>query len=306
MVQQIVTCIRQGLVRHRLTPLVLAAVIAGAAVAQDQGQDTAAGRSSEMKEIAGSLSAYQGEGPDRHPVKLRVEPLLRFSDPTRASSDASLWAWGEPGRPLALFAMELQPDPTGGVGALKWACEFISLAAGPLEVHLGNGPTDGVSPKPAPSPTDHVLWRPTKPGVTFNEFPAATKAARSPTGRLAQMKELLKRFTCTAHPGEAVALRLMPHPVVRYAEMEAGLVDGAIFAFASGTNPEALILLEARGPSPEKASWHYAIARITAAPYEVRMDRREVWSEPYHANSRNGPSGPYFTTHLPRKSPHSP
>jgi hypothetical protein len=306
MAHQVIACPRPGVLRRRLATLAVAWMISGTVRAQDHGQGTAAGRSAEMMQIAGSLSAFRGEGADRRQVKLRPEPLLRFSDPIREASDASLWAWGEPGRPLALFAMELQPDPTGAEGALKWACEFISLAADPLEVRLGNGSTDGGSSKPVPSPTDRVLWKPTKPGVAFREFPAAPTPARSPTGRLAQMKDLLKRLSCTAHPGEKVVLRLMPHPVVRYAETEAGLVDGAIFAFASGTNPEVLALLEAQGPSPEKASWHYAFARITVAPYEVRIDRREVWSEPYHSDSRNSPSAPYFTTHLPRKTAPSP
>ncbi len=259
-----------------------------------------------MTQIAGSLSAFRGEGPDLRQVKLRREPLLRFSDPIRDASDASLWAWGESGQPLALFAMELQPDPTGGEGTTKWACEFISLASDPLEVRAGDSPTDVGSPKAAPSLTDRILWRPTKPGVTFREFPDAPTPAVSSTGRLAQMKELLKRFTCTAHPGETIVLRLMPHPVVRYADTEAGLIDGALFAFASGTNPEVLILLEAQGPSSKEATWHYAVAPITVAPFEVKIDRREVWSKPYHSTARNSPSGPYFTTHLPRKTKPSP
>ncbi len=306
MAQRVVACPRPGLSRRRLATLALAGMIAGTIRAQEHTQDTTAGRSSEMMQIAGSLAAFRGEGPARHQVKLRHEPLLRFSDPIRESNDASLWAWGETGRPLALFAMELHPDPTGGKGTPKWSCEFISLADGPLEVRVGNRPTDGGSPQSVSSPTDRILWKPTKPGVAFREFPNAPPPARSPTRRLAQMKELLKRLTCTAHPAEKIVLRLMPHPLVRYAEAETGLVNGAIFAFASGTNPEVLMLLEAQGPSPEKASWHYAFAPITVAPCEVRIDRREVWSEPYHSDSRNSPSAPYFTTHLPRKTPPAP
>ncbi len=280
-------------------------MISGTVVAQDPPQPTAAGRAAEMKRIAGSLSAFRGEGLTRRPAKLRPEPLLRWSDPIREFSDASLWAWGEPGRPLALFALELYPAPSRGAGATIWACEFISLTAEPLEVRGGNGPADRDTQKPIPALTDGIRWTPMKTGVAFREFPDAPRPVASPTGRLAQMKELLQRFTCSAHPGRSVILRVMSHPVARYADTRAGLVDGAIFAFADGTNPEVLILLEARGPSSEKASWQYTVAPITVAPFEVKIDRREVWSEPYHSTSRNKPSEPYFTIHLPSNSPAS-
>ncbi|MDR3638065.1 MAG: hypothetical protein P4L84_29945 [Isosphaeraceae bacterium] len=112
------------------------------------------------------------------------------------------------------------------------------------------------------------------------------------------MQELLKGLTWTAHPDRTINLRLMPHPIVRYNEPKAGLTDGAMFAFASGTNLEGLVLIEPRGSAPEKASWQYAVALITAAPYEVSIDRREVCFEPYNPRSRIANEA-YFTLHPP-------
>jgi len=116
------------------------------------------------------------------------------------------------------------------------------------------------------------------------------------------MKELSRRFAANEHPSsQAITLRLMPHPIDRYSDPAAGQLDGTIFAFANGTNPEVMVLIEAQGPTPEKASWHFAIARITAASFQVTLDRRVVLTAPYH--SGNNPSGCYFTERLPRTKP---
>ena len=40
-------------------------------------------------------------------------------------------------------------------------------------------------------------------------------------------------------------LRLMPTPLLRYSSATNKIIDGALFAFAQGTNPEALVLVEA-------------------------------------------------------------
>ena len=285
---------------------ILAAALATTVTARSQETEQAArdGRAVEMRRIADSFSAYRRDGGDRQPIKLRREPLLRWSDTTRQFGDASLWAWGESGRPMALVSLELYPEP-GGTDAAKWAYEFISLAPGPLDVRGGGDPQGVVESKSLPSPTGRIHWTPSTPGLTFREFPGAEPPARSSTARLAQMKEILKRVSAVAHPNRIEVLRLMTHPVGRYSDTRAGLIDGAIFAFASGTNPEVLFLIEGQGPSPDKALWRYAVARITAAPYEVMIDKREVASEPYNGGS-NSSSGTYFTTNLPRVKPASP
>ena len=38
----------------------------------------------------------------------------------------------------------------------------------------------------------------------------------------------------------------MPQPLLRYAAPDSGVIDGAVFAFAEATDPEALLILEAR------------------------------------------------------------
>ena len=181
------------------------------------------------------------------------------------------------------------------------------LANEPLEVAGSNElrakvTTSAGNSKPVLSGGIH--WAPQRAGLTFRDVPDAPPPAETAQVRLFQMKDLIRRFSAAAHPtGAPTALRLMPHPIDRYSDAAAEQLDGAIFLFTIGTNPEVIVLLEAQGPSLDKASWRYAVAPMTVAPFEVAIDHKEVWAEPYHSERKNTPSGSYFTVRLPRLKP---
>ena len=59
----------------------------------------------------------------------------------------------------------------------------------------------------------------------------------------------------------------------------ADLIDGALFAFVQGTDPEVLLLLEARRDEAV-ASWHYGLARMTSRALRADHKEKEVWSVP--------------------------
>ena len=128
----------------------------------------------------------------------------------------------------------------------QWSFEFVSLSTGLVE-----------------SADDRLRWTPQKPGVVFQEIPGAPAPAGDEAARLRQMHDLAKRFSATEFwdvTSQHYPLRLLPHPIDRYQDAASGLIDGAIFMFANGTNPEALLLIEAsrRGNGPPK--WTYAAA----------------------------------------------
>ena len=109
------------------------------------------------------------------------------------------------------------------------------------------------------------------------------------------MRNLIKRFAGSEHvTRQPDLLRLMPHPIDRYSDAAKEQVDGAIFLFAHGTNPEAMVLIEAQGPSPEKGAWRFAVARLTVALFGFTIDGKEVWTESYHSTQMNRPTLPYF------------
>jgi hypothetical protein len=219
-------------------------------------EDAQARRLEEMRQTARQFQAASIQGGTRTPVALVRDALHRWNDPTREFSDGTLWVWRSTGRPIAALAIELYPE--------KWALEFVSLSNELVE-----------------AADDQVRWTPRTAGVTFREIPDAPAPAAGEAERLRQMRDLLKRFSAREFwdvTSQHYALRLLAHPIDRYADADAGLVDGAIFMFANGTNPEVLLLIEARRQGNGPMSWSYAAAPLTTAAPTLRLDRTDVWT----------------------------
>ena len=76
------------------------------------------------------------------------------------------------------------------------------------------------------------------------------------------------------------ALRLLSRPIDRYADLASGLMDGAIFIYANGTNPEVLLAIEVGRRGAGSPTWSYAAAPLTRAAPTIRLDRQDVWTHP--------------------------
>src|SRR5262249_47169625 len=103
--------------------------------------------------------------------------------------------------------------------------------------------------------------------------PAATDAAR-----LLQMRELSRDFAVERdHPADGKqAMRMMPHPIFRYASPETNTLDGAIFVFVDETtDPEAYLLLEASGA--DRKGWQFAFARMNIVEFRAEYRGERVW-----------------------------
>jgi hypothetical protein len=79
-------------------------------------------------------------------------------------------------------------------------------------------------------------------------------------------------------------LRLLTQPLYRYKSTDPDVLDGALFAFvtSAGTDPEALLILEARKPASNRDPvWHYALARFTDLNLIVRHKGQTVFTAPF-------------------------
>jgi hypothetical protein len=86
------------------------------------------------------------------------------------------------------------------------------------------------------------------------------------------MRQLARRFAVHETVNDQVIeCRLLAQPIDRYQSPEDEIEDGAIFAFANGTNPEIGLVLEC-----DKAAWTYGTVRLSAAESVVKLDGREV------------------------------
>jgi hypothetical protein len=244
--------------------------LAGPALAEDSPEAVAAreARLKGMQQIAARFKVQKIVDDKPQEVPLLEAPLLRFNDPAREFHDATLWGWGEAGRPLCLLAVEQYGDRSW------FECISLSSARFTAEAEV-------------------LRWAPKASGLELQPFPGAAPASDKAPRRLVQMKELLGQLRAyeVGRTGSKYELRLMPKPLIRYDDEKAELVDGAVFAFAYGTNPELLAVLEARGAATA-AAWQIGFARCGTAEPHVLLDEKEIFTLPYATGT--GPEDPYW------------
>ena len=102
------------------------------------------------------------------------------------------------------------------------------------------------------------------------------------------MRQLMRRFVAKErYNNEWIECRLIAQPIDRYASEADKIVDGAIFAFANGTNPELGIVLETDG-----TRWRYGVLRLSSAESIITLDGEKVAA--YEGFVFGGPKdGPY-------------
>lgn len=206
-------------------------------------------------------------------AKLQVAPqrLLKYSDPARSYSAAGVWRIGLSGRPKGLVVLELCPhgaDPRRG----ELHHELSSFQPGGLELTGAAG----------------VDWRPRESVLEFKPLDNAPAPAAMAARRLRQMKQLAKGFAIKeSYQGDVSVLRLLEHPIDRYEDGKAGIVDGAMFAFVYGTNPELALLLEC-----DAKAWQFAVARLGGAELNVRRGSETLQDFP-ELSTPAAPHAPY-------------
>lgn len=199
----------------------------------------------------------------------REEPVLRFNDNVTRVVDAMLFVWTLDGRPEVAASFWYRKD------GLQ-SHEFVSLSRSKVELKRN----------------DEVVWAPDEAGVLFKLIPNAPVPADSKVLRLAQMRRIADRFAASIKKRSGdLRLRLLPQPMVRYEAKEASIIDGALFSFAKGTNPEVLLVIEAEIDERGELRFVYSPARMTSVACRLFLDQDEVWSVP----SARGlvPSGTY-------------
>ena len=216
-----------------------------------------------MKQIAERFHVQVPRDGKHVSGKMVEKPLLRYNDSTRRLSDSTLWLWTERELPCGLMAIEFYPKNPSGP---QWLFEFVSLSDANLAIDRGND----------------WKWGAKQSGLEWRPISNATEPSAKPTLRLTQAKQLFQRFA--AHENEGVnghiELRPLANPLYRYSDEASGVIDGVIFAFVNGTNPEVLLVIEARHDGGAKVpSWCYSLAQMTGAKVSASIDDQEVWTQ---------------------------
>jgi hypothetical protein len=221
-----------------------------------------------LKDFRSEFQVFRKDRDDT-PLEAVEEPVQRWSNPIRNSfSDGGLFLWLDGKRPAAAATVSIR-----GTGSV-WL-EVASLSPTALRCERGN--TEFSTPQSA--------------GVCNQRLTEAPSPAESARLRLVQMRRLSEQFAIRTEPVNEppTELRLMPQPLYRFEDNASGVLDGALFAFAETTDPEALLLLEAaKASGGEAAHWRYTLARMTSRPIVARRSDSVVWSVPgYWLNPRS-------------------
>lgn len=212
-----------------------------------------------------SAAEYEMTSDDAIPLQLVIAPVLRFSDPVSSVPDGALFLWTSGERPQAAAAF------WSNTAGRAWV-EFQSLATQPLTA----------------TRSGRVEWKPRTAGVSFQPVQKASVSDKTAAARLTQMRAITRSVTASISDDKLgrQELRILPQPVYRYQDEKNGIVDGALFVFARSTNPELLVLIEAK-PIDGEPRWHYALARMTGRDCEVRLNDEVVWTAAGVGRDRN-------------------
>jgi hypothetical protein len=201
-----------------------------------------------------------GSGKEK-PLQLHREPLLKWSNPEAGHVHGNLYVWTRDGRPLVAGCLFNWFSPRATV----MEHEFHSLAEKPLSASFHKKP----------------VWKTGEAGLSFADIPGAAAPAASDAQRLFQMKQLAREFSASGNFGTNVndlELRLLPQPLHRYAAPERDILAGGVFALVRATDPEILLLIEARGKDVASARWQFAAARMhSMAELRLRHRSKTVW-----------------------------
>jgi hypothetical protein len=212
--------------------------------------------------------------------KLQPEPIFRLDNPVTGVRDSAFFFWTDPetGRPEATIQMFRAPTK-------YWIHDWTSLSTSPIVAEVGSAPR----------------WWP-KAGVEFRPVPDAPVPAATPAARLRQIRALADEFSATddfLNKGWS-QLRLMPKPWLRYGKAGSAVEDGALFAFALGTEPEVALMIEARPGPSGRSRWEYGLAPLTSFELKVSRKGTEVWRLPWSRLSKD-PSDRFYDMYYSRE-----
>ncbi|HET6879886.1 MAG TPA: hypothetical protein VFI31_07015 [Pirellulales bacterium] len=239
--------------------IVLFVTTAGPVAGDERPSPADANSREKVTRIAEGYQLFLGD--DRLPLSMERDPVLRWPNPTRDTAEGSTFLWTLDGRPEAMADVWIR----GGVPTHA----FHSFSKSKL-LAVHNGQT---------------IWHPEKSGIEFTEFADAPRPDDSAAKRLGQMKGLARRFTCRIQGRkDGEDLRLLPRPLYRYQTKRSDLLDGALFAFVQGTDPEVMLVLEAlRGV--DRSAWQYALTRDSGVGLEADLDGQRIWNVPNSAGA---------------------
>jgi hypothetical protein len=239
------------------------------ALAADEPEAARAERERLMKLHLGDALEYTiyRDAGQQEKLDFRKEPVYVWTNPVRTSQqDGVVFIWTGRGRPEAIGT--IFSSATAG-GQRRVSHELHSLSLSTLAVTRQG--------------THENQWTPKVAGIELAPIEGAPRPAGAAAQRLGQMRAIAREFSAATRDAQdnRWELRLLSQPLHRYESTDPEVLDGALFAFvtSAGTDPEALLIIEARQrPKGAAPVWYRSLARFTDLNLSVRYKGMEVFS----------------------------
>jgi hypothetical protein len=212
------------------------------------------------KKLVGELVIEIEQSGKKVRLEREAEPVLRWTNTLGSRWYGDVYVWTHKGRPEVVASVN-------SVFRMKRSteAELVSLSTG----------------QPLLYRNEKLAWEPTDPGVEMKPLSGAPKPGAAPAARLTQLRALAAQFSVVADYGtnkeQKEELRLLGTPISRYPGADQGAVDGALFAFTKGTDPDALLLIEVR-QNKDGAEWQFAFARLNGnCTLRATQKDTQVW-----------------------------
>ena len=210
------------------------------------------------QEIA-KVELYGGAGEQAVPLERSQSSILHWTNPTLGTIYGDVFVWTKDGRAEAIGTVFKAYSPFTSM-----SIEFQSFSREPLEGRYNGG----------------KIWAPEVGDIEFAAVEDVPSPSSAKFARLRQMRSLAGEFSvdATVRNDDSVTrrLRVLTQPIFRYDSRDPQVLDGAIFAFVEGTDPELLIAIEVR-KTADGFQWQYAIGRMNSIRFEVRRNDKVVW-----------------------------
>jgi hypothetical protein len=238
--------------------LVLGTTVCAAQAVKEKEPDAAKQRQEKRMDLMrGRVQAFSAMGTGDEKIEFSPEPLLRYSDTARDVADASVWALGRKGRPQAVLVVEVY-----GIRFVQY--ELTAVAEPPRLVRA-----------------ESFEWTPRAAPFTWLKLSDGAPPHANENIRRRQIKQAAQKFSASEEwQGQTYQLRMMPQPILQYEDKEEGVIEGAVFVWAHGTNVEILMFLEARQGENGAKHWAAGFARLSGASLDVNYNGQDFWNSP--------------------------
>lgn len=219
---------------------------------------------------------YKGTRADGVKITPCDEHLLLWTNPYVGIEHGLLVGWKDAdGRPMAAAQIYVWPNTE------KWNIELHSLSQKSQEFTSPNNKN----------------WSPKGPAIEWTKLLYPPPVAKAKKLQMSQLRQIARRFHAVDVGAKNRRYRFLSSPVYSYDAPKQGVLQGAMFVFASGTDPELLLLIELREDRETNTkAHHWALARMNRSEMKAYLDDEVVWHEKWGGN--NSPSRPFFTDRL--------